>query len=619
MSRERTSFTGGLSPRANRPKDFVEPDKDELRKLYDPAGYEKALDDKAFDSLQDSVKREVSDRFKKYAKYSRSCSKWKQEAHKVAKDLKASDVEQGKDALIRYCLQRAYLDSNDLSDSFYNFAKDIVGYPDLDNNNHIKMCETIAGPEKYSLLLACRDTFKSSLACAAYPSFIVGRDYFLNGETSTVRILLASEVMALAKRNLTWAKQIMDWDPRGTFKLLCGDHRGQTGWTWSEILSRHRVDPRIGGPTIGHAGIDSDKTGFHYDYIICDDIQAERQSSSREQIDVVWNFYQLLFSLLEKQPRKIGVKLLVVGTRWHYDDLYQRIETGNQAEPDETKFKITYLPDKDPKTGALNFPDRLSQKVLDDMLRKHGASHFACQYRLNPIAEEERIFKKKWVNFAKPQMYNQKLNVYTSGDFAYTEYNLKAVSRRNRDADYTVIFTVGVDERWNYVFMDWFRERVSKRKAIEELYRQAMAHKSRLVILQKYDRSQIADVVEQVGFDLRDEDPTMRVIVPEWVGYPPRQKKEDRIKTMLQPLFQGSKVFLMPNMQWWVDSEVLDFPKARHDDGLDCFANIAKIAKPPAKRKMSKNINPVWLHCQRLEAGLDPVTGEKDGGDWKNT
>jgi predicted phage terminase large subunit-like protein len=512
-------------------------------------------------------------------------------------------------------MQRAYLDSKDLVDSFYNFARDIVGFPDLDNKNHIKMCEVIAGPDKYAMLLACRDTFKSSLAASAFPAWLVGRDYLLNNETSTVRILLASEVMALAKRNLTWTKQIMDW--RSEYKVICGDHRGQTGWTWSEILSRHRVDPRIGGPTIGHGGVDSDKTGFHYDFIICDDLQAERSSSSREQIDVVWSFYQLLFSLLEKQPRKIGVKLLVIGTRWHYDDLYQRIESQNEAEPDETKFKIAYLPDKDPVTGALNFPERLPQHVLDDMLRKHGASQYACQYRLNPIAEEERVFKKQWIHFAKPQMYNQKLHIYTSGDFAYTEYNLRAVSRKNRDADYTVIFTVGVDEMWNYIFIDWFRERCNKRAAIEELYRQAMAHKSKLVILQKYDRSQIADVVEQVGFDLRTEDSSMKVIVPEWVGYPPRQKKEDRIRTMLEPLFHGKKVYLAPTMQWWVDAEVLDFPKAAHDDGLDCFANIAKVAKPPPRRKSAVNQNPVWVHCERLIRGLDPVTGDKDGISWK--
>ena len=290
-----------MSKASGRPINYTNPSKgaDELRKLYDVKGYRTSktgvlstdvVGGIAGLGVPDSVLSEYVD----LKNLKRGFTWWVKRAAKFG----TQTVSVERDALIKVCLQKAYLDSTSLPESFYMFCRDIVGYPDLEAN-HIPMCDTVADTNKYSMLQACRDTFKSSLSAAAYPSWLCGRDYFINDNTSTVRILLASEVMALAKRNLDWCKQIMDWDRAKVYKPLCGDHRGQTGWTWAYVLSKYRVDPRIGGPTISYSGVDSDRTGFHYDYIICDDVQAERQSSSREQIDVVWNFYQLLFSLLE--------------------------------------------------------------------------------------------------------------------------------------------------------------------------------------------------------------------------------------------------------------------------------------------------------------------------------
>ena len=444
----------------------------------------------------------------------------------------------------------------------------------------------------------------------AYVVWRIGREYFLTGK-STIRVLFASEVLELATRNLKWCKQIMDWNP--AYQEICGVHKppraDAQGWGAKGITSRFRRETKHPEPTIMPMGIDAERQGFHFDLMILDDMQAMRTVSSAEQIERVWTFYRLLHSILHKSG-----EMILLGTRWHYDDIYSRIEEHNKTEEEEFQFIIRKFPDYDPaKEGKVPyFPTVLPENELRKRRSKHGAYLYSAQYALDPVPDEERVFKEAWIKYRTPQMLNQpKLNVYTSADFAYTEENVWRKKHGGHIPDYTVIFTVAVDERWNYIFIDWYRERCSKLNAVREVFRQHYAHGSIMTVLQKYDRTQIADTLEQYAVAEAGRMPYF-----EWVTYPPRQSKIARIETNLQPLFEQHKVFLLENMSWFVRDELLDFPRGRSFDGLDALCNIVHVAKPTTRTKMKVLDNPTVRRIKALKAGVYDPDGKKNS--WKN-
>jgi predicted phage terminase large subunit-like protein len=381
-------------------------------------------------------------------------------------------------------------------------------------------------------------------------------------------------------------------------------------------MSKYRIDPTMAEPTVSTMAIDADRTGFHYEIIICDDIEAERNSATREQIERVWDFYRLLYSLVHKRKKDPhSGRILIAATRWHYDDIYARIEAQNYNEPEDTKFSIIKIPDRDPETKELNFPTILDAKKLANIRRKQGPYIYSCQYQLSPIPDADRVFKSNWIQYVTPQHIQQRLSVYVGADFAYIPYNQRSISSANRETDYTVIITVGVDEAWNYIFLDWYRKRCTKKEAVEELFRQYYAHNAMCAALQKYDKALIAETIEQYGYDYREKTGSYLPRI-EWIQYPSQQKKRDRIETTLQRLFADGKVFILQTMEWFKTEEILDFPKNKHDDCCDALCNIVKVASPPPKTRVPrKRESLIYRMIKQLEAGtFDP---DGDEVNWK--
>jgi hypothetical protein len=499
---------------------------------------------------------------------------------------------------IRYCYQKAYLDSSNLAESFYHYSREIVGRDIPDNDGRMRFFAYMTNPKHNKMIQAARGSWKSSICVADYITWLIARDLFLNGE-SKLRILLASEVDNLATRNLRWARIIMTW--RKEFHALAGDHReskrGGANWGDSGIMSRFRRDPSVVENTVWAMGRDSEATGFHADYIICDDLQALRGSTTRDQIDKCHDFYRLLLSILDPKGY-----MSIVCTRWHYDDIYSRIEEENEDLDKDEQFAILKIPAVDPETKKLNFPDILSHKKLKALRRRQSTYIFSCQYMLDPVPDEERRFKPGYKQYIKPfQLTQPKLNKWVTADFAWTEVRRQDYSRQVTQ-DFTVIMTVAVDERWNYIVIDWFRQRCSKFAAITELYRQYNSHTAISVALQKFDRAQIADAIEQHGHERGQFLPI------DWVTYPPTMSKMSRIETILEPLCRDLKLFIPDDhmscgkMDWLFDDELLDFPKMRYADGADALCNVAHIAKPPSQTKIKSKFTKEQMEVRRLKS-----------------
>ena len=234
------------------------------------------------------------------------------------------------------------------------------------------------------LLLLPRGTFKSTVVTVGS----VLQD-ILN--EPNIRILVASETYVKAKSFLMEIKGHLEKNEmyRAYFHSIHGVYPDGVStkrnkdllWTNSEVVLACRTRP-LKEPSIMVSGIDKTVTGMHYDKIIMDDLHSENNVTNKEQIDKVIAYWKLAYSLLEPQGR-----LIIVGTRWDYNDLYQEILDYHR---DTYNIIIRQAIKED---GTAFFPSRLSLEVLEEIKRKQGSAHF-CNPGEAPILMSDWTIKR---------------------------------------------------------------------------------------------------------------------------------------------------------------------------------------------------------------------------------
>lgn len=531
-------------------------------------------------------------------------------------------------SVVNYCLARAYTSD----DGFYDYCHDILGFRDMYEGFHRPLCEHTVEPthtlytpddkkpvgaaikRRYRMIQACRGSFKSSVSTVGYATWLIAKEYTLT-DACNIRILIGSEVLELAKAFVRGCRQVMEFEPR--WRELFGDHKGDIKgryWTDNGLTSRFRTLTRLREPTVSTIALDAPRAGFHYDVIIADDLETERSSASREQISKCWDFYRLLHSLLEPDG-----EMLLVSTRWHYDDIYSRILKENEKDDDEHQYCVFIMP-AESKTGELTFPTRFTKKHLDHMKIRHGSYLYSCQFLLNPVPSKDKTFRLDWIKLNPPDIWVRKdtrLRNFMGVDFAYTEQT-RSTSGELKRADYTVIIVGAVDEYWNYYIRKFFRDKCTKLKAIQTMFDMFYSEQCVQIGLQRFDRSQVDDMIVQYGHSIRKNPHREYVSYPSSITSGDNQKNE-RIMTTLQPLMEAGKLHFLPGMDW-LEAELMDFPLGSHDDGLDALCNLVKISLPPPGYKKKEKLSFIAKHIHALKKGriryLDgSYAGKSD--DWK--
>jgi hypothetical protein len=342
------------------------------------------------------------------------------------------------------------------------------------------------------MVQACRGSFKSSVCTVGYATWLIAREYTLT-DACNIRILIGSEVLDLARKFVRTCRQIMENEPR--YIQLFGDHKGDIkGRYWSDfgLTSQFRTLHRLGEPTISTISTDSPRAGNHYDVIIADDLETERKSASRDQIEKCWDFYRLLHSLLEPDG-----EMILVSTRWHYDDIYSRILKLNEHDEEDYQYCVFIMP-AESKKRKLTFPTRFDKKHLEHLLQRHGTYLYSCQFLLDPVPDHARTFKKDWLKLVPPDIWvsKRRFRAFMGVDFAYTEQK-RVESGEVKRADYTTIIVASVDDYWNYYIREMFRERCSVLRGITKMFDMYYNHKCINIGLQQFDRSQVDSVIIQ--------------------------------------------------------------------------------------------------------------------------
>jgi len=266
----------------------------------------------------------------------------------------------------------------------YLFAKKVLGYTLLQEYPHREWARELDIRHRDSLWLEPRYTYKSTIFTKSYPIWRLLEDtnmriLLVNATAENAEAFL-SEIVGHFLRN---KRLLQVWHARyDTFPL-----DARTAKTKSIILNTRTSN--FSEPSISTVGALGNLVSAHYDLIIVDDLcnELDRESQSIREKKKRW--FQDLPSVLSP----VG-QLVIVGTHWHFDDVYSYIknELNPQLDEKERYFiqsESCYLDDgKTPR-----FPHLLSAELLRTLRIKKGIMLFAAQYENKPISSENQKFK----------------------------------------------------------------------------------------------------------------------------------------------------------------------------------------------------------------------------------
>jgi predicted phage terminase large subunit-like protein len=352
-------------------------------------------------------------------------------------------------------------------------------------------------------------------------------------------------------------------------------------WTDSKVnlACRNRA---LKEPTFSCAGIDVTNNGMHYDLIIADDLHSEKNVTNKDQIDQVIEHWKLAYSLLDP-----GKPMIIIGTRWDYNDLYQHI-----LDNKRNTFNIL-IRKAIQKDGSLLFPQRLTKEFLDEIKHTQGSRIFSAQYLNEPVDDETATFKRRdihHVDFEK--IDGRPINWYLSIDPSYMgEYS-----------DYAALVVAGMDYMRNIYIRHVTRAKMTYKDIIDETFRLYTKYLPKLVILETIGAQ------KSIEYELTNQMRRRSAWLPLKEIKGQRKSKEERIRG-LAPFYEFGHIFHIKGcpMDDELIYELIHFPRAKHDDCVDALATILEFAAAPSPK--AHNQAQRSEHQRTLYKPRNPITG----------
>jgi len=440
---------------------------------------------------------------------------------------------------------------------------------------HRELCRFIEkNPNRKKLALMPRGHLKTTLITVGYSLLRIAKD-------PKVRILIANATGTMAEAFLSQIKNHLQYND--TFKKYFGDlSTNASMWRDNMItLPTGEGSYQSKEATVTAYGLGGSLVSQHYDVIIIDDAHNRENINTKDQIDKVKQSYRDLLDLLEP-----GGQLIIIGTRWHDDDLYGLVMDKNNIQAREfdvfTRQAITNIKlgreeggHYKIEGGDILWPEKYDLKSLSVLINEKGLYEFACQYQNSVTDDENAVFHKQWFHQYDPtDLRDRRLTKFTAID--------PAISLKDR-ADFTAIVTIGVDVLGKIYVLEVKRGHFTEDQMIDELFMtNELWHPMNICIetiaFQKTLQHYIMKEIKRRGHTL-----PLNEVMPE-----SDESKEKRIR-LLQPIYMRSDIFHsegVANIEY-LEDELLRFPKGKHDDTIDCLAYCVRSSFPPKQKEKS--------------------------------
>jgi predicted phage terminase large subunit-like protein len=450
--------------------------------------------------------------------------------------------------------------------SLWFLCTQMLGFQDWDTI-HDEVENFLARPANKKLLLLPRGHLKTA---------IINKGFVIKSllNNPNIRILIANQVWDKSREMLREIKGYLQ--DKTDLPKIFGNFVSSL-WNEEKIEIAQRTKS-LAAPTIGTTGVEAEMTSTHFDLIILDDLMGLQNYKTKDQRDKVRAFYRSMINLLEPSGT-----LIVLGTRWHLDDLYQTILDNERDYYDVMVRSVV-------EDGRIIFPKKFNlkfngitkqweqakERTMDyiNFLKKSTGQDFFSQYMNNPTDDENQLFKTSYFKHYSERPAN--LFVTMCVDPAISE---------SQSADYTGIVVAGRAPDKKIYVLDTLRGKWgSPKDIVDQIF----------LMKDKWRPDVIA--IEENGFQkaLRywAEDEMKRTGIffnIETVKSPVKRDglvKEYRIKG-LEPYYRNGYMY---HQSWMKDleEELAQFPRAKHDDLSDALSwcldfLIAPDAESPEK------------------------------------
>lgn len=189
-------------------------------------------------------------------------------------------------------------------DSVFHTAKHLLDFKDVNRETHGEIIDLLESNARRKLICVPRGCLKSSLACVAYPIWLLVNN-------PNLRILIDSE---LYTNSATFLREIKQHLESPLFIKLFGKMRTKV-WNESEII----IAPRkrnLKEASITCGGVGTTKVGQHFDVIIGDDYNSPSNTNTKENAEKIIQHFKYNISILEPTGTYV-----VIGTRYSQNDL----------------------------------------------------------------------------------------------------------------------------------------------------------------------------------------------------------------------------------------------------------------------------------------------------------
>jgi predicted phage terminase large subunit-like protein len=436
-------------------------------------------------------------------------------------------------------------------EEYFFLAKEILGYQDLRQYPHQELCDIIERPGKRKkLVLMPRGSFKSSAVTVGYAIEAMKKD-------PNIRILISCETQVNARKYGGEIRAHLEENQK--FRAIFGDWVSKDKvWRDDEFVINRRTKI-LKEPTLKAVSLEKmSVVGMHFDLIICDDVVSPLNVNTPEQIEKTINHYKSLLSVLDPQPDK---RIVVVGTRWHINDLYGWIQDPEGEERDQFDIYVKQAIEDD---GSLLLPDRLTHAYLDEQRKTQGPYLFSCNYLNNPINNETSTFQPEWFH----PFYEK-----APKNLIYFMTIDPALSTKNT-ADFTGLIVNGVDSKHDYWIQEAIMKRLSPSEQIDLIFQLAEKYQPMMCLgMEQWVLEKLLKV------SLLEEMVKRNKFIPiKEIETDTRVSKEVRIRS-LQPKAQGKQIHLKREHTSLYQQLVM-FPQVKNDDLVDALKSQLAITFP---------------------------------------
>ena len=374
---------------------------------------------------------------------------------------------------------------------------------------------------------------------------------WLVGRFPDIRIGLVSNTATQSNafsRAIRWTLQSND-----RYKDVFGDLVSPAKWTDLEWLRKDSKHHGSNNVTMFSSGAGASALGKRFDLILCDDILDEDNTINIDQREKVetWFWKTLKPTLVP------GGSILVLGTRWAEDDLYEQLITPEQegGKGWRSLVKGAISVDNEGVEHAL-WPSVWPLERLAVERSDMGSDNFACSY-LNDISglRDGTIFRREWFQYFDGLDPDKNYTITMGVDLASSE--------RER-ADYTARAIVAEDDDHNHYVLSIYRDKIETGHREFVLDGVRAFPKLSLVVIEnnQFQSTLVQDLLNTTNVPV--------------VGRKAEVDKRTRARSAAAR-YESHKVYHHRSLRGGVfETELLSFPKG-HDDMVDALGHAMNL------------------------------------------